>query len=256
MTGKRTEGVIYKATCKITKRAYIGQTTWSMEYRKGKHEYVATKPQHRCHSVFHRAIAKYGKDAFDWEVLLTCNAEDLDMYEERAIEMNRTMVPHGYNVRSGGTAVVGGTSGPYKRKRPQGENLPKYVMYYNNSQNEGYNARVPSGDSYLIVSSRYTMAEKLAIATAWVQTALQGNVERPQKTRKNARDDGLPTRIYYRKMRDREGYEVNVSGGRKTFMSPSKTMSEKLRQAVWHKAQYTSSSSSDLQTAGDVVETL
>ena len=59
-------GVIYKATCSITGKSYIGQT---IHYEQRIKEHLKTKDG----SHFHNALAKYGPDAFTWEILETCD---------------------------------------------------------------------------------------------------------------------------------------------------------------------------------------
>lgn len=58
--------MIYKVTCKITGKIYIGQTTQSLAQRKREH---TSRSKKGSNTYFHNAIRKYGKDSFIWEVL-------------------------------------------------------------------------------------------------------------------------------------------------------------------------------------------
>lgn len=54
--------------------------------------------------LFHKALRKYGVDAFEWSILYDgFDSDDLDVLERRAIEKHNGLVPDGYNLREGGT---------------------------------------------------------------------------------------------------------------------------------------------------------
>lgn len=92
-------GVIYKITNKINGKAYIGQTTTTISFRWKAH--LRTKT---CRYL-HHAIVKYGQESFMIEELATCSShEDLDLLERIVIEQEKTLVPYGYNLRTGGHA--------------------------------------------------------------------------------------------------------------------------------------------------------
>lgn len=69
-------GVIYKATCLINKKSYIGQTKNSLKIRKSQHLRA------RDNYAFHNALQKYGINNFIWEVLEEC---DNDLLNEREV---------------------------------------------------------------------------------------------------------------------------------------------------------------------------
>lgn len=58
-------GLIYKCTCLINSKVYIGQTTQSLQLRKQQHLYSAKRSDYK----FYRAIQKYGSDNFEWCVI-------------------------------------------------------------------------------------------------------------------------------------------------------------------------------------------
>ena len=91
---------IYKAVNKINGKSYIGQTS-DLKSRIWQHL--------RCYSkedcLFHRAIEKYGRDNFAWEVIDTCeNPQRAIELEKHYIELYNTY-KNGYNENKGG---VGG----------------------------------------------------------------------------------------------------------------------------------------------------
>lgn len=76
-----------------------------MQHRRDWHELQARKG---AKWIFHRAIAKWGVDAFDWTVLYdNLDKEDLDVYEMACIRKHCTKVPHGYNMTDGGGSKLG-----------------------------------------------------------------------------------------------------------------------------------------------------
>lgn len=55
--------IIYKATCVITGKSYVGQTKKSLRQRIREHN------KDKSNSVFHKAIRKYGKQNFIWSII-------------------------------------------------------------------------------------------------------------------------------------------------------------------------------------------
>jgi len=96
--------VIYKATNVINGKSYIGQ---AMDFirRQVVHKRDA---ENGCHNVFHRAIRKYGWDAFEWTILFEDDDEDqawMDWWETRMIAKHGTLLPNGYNMTAGGKGI-------------------------------------------------------------------------------------------------------------------------------------------------------
>lgn len=94
-------GLIYKATNKMTGKAYIGQTIGDLSHRQAKHYNDAKR---FGKTYFHRAINKYGKSAFTWSVVVDGidSLEELNRLEAVAIDKYKTMAPYGYNLVTGG----------------------------------------------------------------------------------------------------------------------------------------------------------
>lgn len=95
--------LIYKVTCKVNGKVYVGQTSLTLEQRRYKHQKDAQR-EDRTTVKFHNALMKYGFDNFDWEILKECNTqEELDYYEKYYIkEFNCLDRELGYNLKEGG----------------------------------------------------------------------------------------------------------------------------------------------------------
>jgi group I intron endonuclease len=90
---------IYMIRHKDSGKCYIGRSVdihnrWNLHKRHTE--------QNRDRSPLHRAMRKYGYDAFEWLVICEASAELHVVLEERFIKEHGTMVPVGYNV--GGAA--------------------------------------------------------------------------------------------------------------------------------------------------------
>lgn len=94
-------GYIYMLTSPNGKR-YIGQTRRAFEQRISQHKCDASHADSERCSVLHRAIKKYGFDNFKKEIMLIVPDQCLDDMERRMIYAYCTVVPHGYNILSGG----------------------------------------------------------------------------------------------------------------------------------------------------------
>lgn len=93
--------LIYKATNKINGKGYIGQTTYTLNKRKGEHERNHTYGQTYAFTL---AIKKYGAEAFEWEVLdCADDIDELNAKEEQYIKEYGTLTTEwGYNLKGGG----------------------------------------------------------------------------------------------------------------------------------------------------------
>lgn len=96
--------IVYKATCVVTGKVYIGITQKSLKQRKAIHETKATqgKQEH-----FRRALRKYGFDNFKWEVIDNAEKwEELCELEKVYIEKFDSF-NNGYNSTLGGDGAFG-----------------------------------------------------------------------------------------------------------------------------------------------------
>lgn len=100
-------GIIYKATNNINGKSYIGQTIKKLKCRKSIHINSMNNKNIRD-TYFYKALNKYGKDNFTWEVLEECNSkEELDEMEFHYIKQYNTFNPNGYNLTYGGEGTWG-----------------------------------------------------------------------------------------------------------------------------------------------------
>ena len=90
-------GCVYRATNLINGKYYIGKTKYSMEERRQSH-YTEVP-----NTYFHRALRKYGRDNFEWDILFESDDEGhLYRKEKLYIKLFDTYIPHGYNMTTGG----------------------------------------------------------------------------------------------------------------------------------------------------------
>ena len=118
-------GSIYKITNAVNGKSYIGQTIRDAEKTR-IHQHL--NGNSRGSRLVKRAIKKYGKDAFTYEILYDgILPEFLDTLEIEAIAEFNTLAPNGYNLTTGGG---GGSRSEETRRRisesKKGENHPFY----------------------------------------------------------------------------------------------------------------------------------
>lgn len=93
--------LIYKITCKLNDKNYVGKTTRSLEER------IAEHLRNSRTSYIDRAIQKHGLEKFSVEIIETC--EMLEQLNEREIFWIRELNcknPNGYNLTDGGEGTA------------------------------------------------------------------------------------------------------------------------------------------------------
>ena len=101
----KLSGVIYKATNTINGKVYIGQTVCDFHKRQIKHFSKANAEKPSMH--FHKALKKYGKDVFIWEIIEQCQSkQELDDMEFHYIKQYDSF-KNGYNMTLGGEGTIG-----------------------------------------------------------------------------------------------------------------------------------------------------
>lgn len=101
-------GIIYKATCIITNKVYIGQTTTFLGNRKGLHKHKALY-ENDIKNHFHNAIRKYGWENFQWEIIDYAQTfKELNEKERYWIKYYNS-VEQGYNILEGGQNIYANT---------------------------------------------------------------------------------------------------------------------------------------------------
>ena len=94
---------IYKFTNRITGQAYIGRSVNIEErYKDHKRRSDPNKPNFE-NTYFHRVMAEYGFETYDFDVLEECSKEMLCEREQYYIKKLDTKYPNGYNIEIGGS---------------------------------------------------------------------------------------------------------------------------------------------------------
>ena len=94
--------IIYKVTNNINGKIYIGQTIKSLAIRRIQHE---NRYKYQNDMAISRAIHKYGKNNFSWEIIDTATSiEELNKKESYWIEKLDSLITNGkgYNLKGGG----------------------------------------------------------------------------------------------------------------------------------------------------------
>lgn len=96
--------IVYMLTCRPNGKRYIGITKKTAQRRFWNHCSDARFSQ----IVLHRAIRKYGQDAFSIETLYEASSvAELKAVERGLIAQYGTIAPRGYNCTSGGDGIEG-----------------------------------------------------------------------------------------------------------------------------------------------------
>jgi group I intron endonuclease len=102
MRGEDMKCVIYKIENKVNGKVYIGQTKVGFKTRKSSHILSLRKNIH-SNDHLQKAWNRYGKNKFDFSILVGCEESELDAFEIMFIELfNSTDRKYGYNYESGG----------------------------------------------------------------------------------------------------------------------------------------------------------
>ena len=93
--------IVYQAYNPISNKFYIGKTIKPIWIRRKKHAYDAERKANKA--LFHRAIRKYGIEAFEWAVICTAETlQELSKFERHWIRLLSEAGHQLYNLRSGG----------------------------------------------------------------------------------------------------------------------------------------------------------
>lgn len=132
----KVNGVIYKAVNLINGKAYIGKTVVSLASRKAGHLFNAYSPSKSSNpnSALSRALLKYGKDAFVWEIIdRSDNEQLLNQLEIVYIKIFNSIAPNGYNLTVGGDGRSGHVFTEASKKKISeslsGPNHPRFGLF-------------------------------------------------------------------------------------------------------------------------------
>lgn len=122
-------GCVYQAYCVVNGKSYVGKTMEDLNSYKFSHLHSASYGGDR---IFHRAIRKYGWDAFVWTELTQDDDEEwLFFMEQKWIKRLGTKVPNGYNMTDEGEGSVGiECSEETRRKRKESLRGKTYEEIY------------------------------------------------------------------------------------------------------------------------------
>lgn len=118
-------GVIYKITNLLNGKVYIGKTKNNPRDRWNRHCCLTSGSIGEWKMPIKKAIKKYGKNNFSFEVIESCPVDNLNSREIYWISYYKSNI-EGYNVTSGGT------DNSYRIKIPESE-YDKIVSLYNDS---------------------------------------------------------------------------------------------------------------------------
>ena len=103
-------GLIYKATNTKTGKVYVGQTTLPLKKRINGH--LSDARTGKTTMYFHRALNRYGSDAFIWEILEDSIAKELLGEKEKYYIAKENSFEKGYNLSLGGDSNAGWKASP------------------------------------------------------------------------------------------------------------------------------------------------
>lgn len=161
------KGEIYLIRNKVNNKCYVGQAAkyvsknnqkWGTNGRWKSHIREAFGDCRDHCLLLNQALRKYGIEAFEVTTLCECYLEDMNENEKKYMEEYNSRVPHGYNLREGGSngkaseesrrkqgesrkgikhneqrknnigkGQLGNRRGTKARKNPEDSNLPKYI---------------------------------------------------------------------------------------------------------------------------------
>jgi group I intron endonuclease len=95
--------IIYKVTNLINNKIYIGKTIQDLNLRKHNHYNQSLRGSQ---TKFHKALLKYNKSEFIWEIIYKCiSTDELNIMEEYYINQYNSF-KKGYNMTKGGDGGV------------------------------------------------------------------------------------------------------------------------------------------------------
>lgn len=115
---------VYRITCLVNGKCYIGSTAKSFKERWQCHTQLLRKNRHHS-AKLQNAWNKYGEESFEFAVILTCNPSDVIQHEQRCFDEMR---PH-YNM----APVAGNCAGlkhSEETKRKTGERMRASARRY------------------------------------------------------------------------------------------------------------------------------
>jgi hypothetical protein len=98
--------IVYKHTNIVSKKSYIGYTSYSMEMRFEQH--IKAAGNTKVKRAFQHALRKYPPELWTSEILDVVNTKsEAKNSEKQHICLHETISPYGYNMTEGGDGFVG-----------------------------------------------------------------------------------------------------------------------------------------------------
>lgn len=165
--------IIYKATNLINNKTYIGQTVLDLKTRRRQHE--NSYKYKNCYA-FSKAIKKYGKENFKWEIIDTATTiEELNKKESYYIELYKSLTSqNGYNLKGGGDNSF--LTEEVKQKISQAQIGEKNHMYGKKGELNSTSKRVKNITTGNIYGSASECAEKENINFSHVCAVCRGEI--------------------------------------------------------------------------------
>lgn len=160
-------GIIYKVTNSINGKIYIGKTTKGLDRRRSEHTRFI-KPI----TAFQRALHKYGKNEFVWEIIYECESpEELNNAEKEMIaKYQSNKLGIGYNMTPGGDGFAHGKDNPVHRPEVQEKIIAKLK-----TNNGSFRQEVRDKISKTLKGRKLSVAHKNSISKSLLgHTAAKG----------------------------------------------------------------------------------
>jgi group I intron endonuclease len=185
--------VVYMARNTINNKMYIGKTVGTLKQRQSKH--YRDVFQHNSQTHFHRALRKYGKDAFNWSIIQICeNEQELKKAEIHLIDKFETF-QNGYNMTLGGDGSMGyglfGDKNPFYNKH----HTPETLARLSDIGKQNISAHFKTGKENIMFGKHLTDDHKQALSDAsskkWLITFPDGSQTELKSLRKFSIQYGL-----------------------------------------------------------------
>lgn len=145
--------IIYKVTCLINNKIYIGLTKRTLHIRKTQH---LKDSKNGCNFIFHKAIRKHNKENFIWEIIEECNNfEELKQKEIYWINFfNSNNFKKGYNMTSGGEGTLNKKHSEETKQKIKRKSIP-FCDILNELKSIGYKILLKEKDYKGIFQDAY-----------------------------------------------------------------------------------------------------